>query len=42
MFCFRLALWAVTMSPAVENTLSDGTLVAGVDRYIFAILASMG
>ena len=27
-FGLRLALWAVRMSPAVEKTLSEGTLVA--------------
>ena len=35
---FRHALEAVTMSPAVEKTRSDGTLVAGMAKYNLAIL----
>ena len=36
------ALWAVTISPAVENTLSLGREVAGIPIYILAIAASKG
>ena len=38
----RLALCAVTMSPAVENTLSLGTDVAGIPRKCLANLAKWG
>lgn len=34
----RLALWAVTMSPAVEKTRSLGTDVAGIPRKRLARL----
>ena len=39
-FGFRLALCAVTMSPAVEKTRSEETLVAGTVKYICANLPS--
>jgi len=32
----------VTTSPAVENTLSAGTEVAGMQRYFFAIVDNEG
>lgn len=35
-------LWAVTMSPAVENTRSLGTGVAGMERYALASWDSKG
>lgn len=38
----RLALCAVTMSPAVENTRSLGTDVAGTPRKDLANLAKWG
>ena len=39
-FGFRLALWAVTMSLAVEKTRSEETLVTGTVRYTCANLPS--
>ena len=38
----RLALWQLTISPAVEKTLSAGTDVAGMQRYFLASLARVG
>lgn len=35
-------LWEETMSPAVLKTLSDATLVAGIQRYFFAREDSSG
>ena len=32
----------MTISPAVENTLSEGTEVAGIQRYFFAKMANEG
>ena len=32
----------VTVSPAAENTLSDGTDVAGMHKYLFANFANLG
>lgn len=39
---FSLDLWALTISPTVENTLSEGTEVAGIQRYFFAKMANEG
>lgn len=33
---FKVALWAVIKSPALENTLSDGTEVAEIPKYSLA------
>lgn len=38
----RQLLFAVTMSPAVENTLSDALLVPGTQRYCFSRRANSG
>jgi hypothetical protein len=38
----KVLLWAVTISPAVENTLSADTLVPGMLRYLLASLARKG
>ena len=32
----------MTISPAVEKTLSEGTEVAGIQRYFFAKMANEG
>ena len=39
---FTLALWPVKISSAVENTLSEGTLVVGTHRRYSASLESKG
>ena len=39
---FRADRCAVNMSPAVEKTLSEGTLVPGIQRYCLANLDSIG
>lgn len=38
----RAHLWAEIMSPVVEKILSDGTLVPGTHRYLWASLARCG
>ena len=38
----RHALWHVTMLPPVLKTLSEGALVAGMERYFLARLLSLG